>query len=307
MHVFVTGATGFIGSALVLELLKAGHKVTGLARSDASAKKLVDVGAEVLRGDLDDLESLKRGAAASEGVIHCAFKHDFANFEASCQADRTAVETLGAALTGSEKPLIVTSGTAALAPGHVATEEEDVANPVGPASIRLQTEVVALAMAKNDVRVSVVRLPPSVHGDGDEGFMSMLIGVARKQGVSAYIGDGLNRWPAVHKFDAATLYRLALEKAPAGSRFHAIGDEGVLIKDVAEVIGRRLNLPVVSKTLEEAMTQFGLFAGLLAQNIPASSARTQEQLGWKPTHPALIPDLEGDYYFKEKAIFKYID
>ena len=306
MHVFVTGATGFIGSALVLELLKAGHKVTGLARSDASAKKLVDAGAEVLRGDLDDLESLRRGATASEGVIHCAFKHDFANFEASCLADRTAVETLGAALTGSGKPFIVTSGTGSIAPGHVATEE-DVANPVGPAAIRLQTEVVALAMANNNVRVSVVRLPPSVHGDGDEGFMSMLIGVARKQGVSAYIGDGLNHWPAVHRLDAANLYRLVLEKAPAGSRFHAIGDEGVPIKDIAEVIGRRLNLPIVSKTLEEALTHFGWFARLLAQNIPASSARTQEQLGWKPTHPALIKDLEGDYYFREKAAFKYID
>ncbi|MCJ1357308.1 MAG: hypothetical protein MMC33_007304 [Icmadophila ericetorum] len=305
MHVFVTGATGFIGSALIPELLKAGHQVTGLARSDTSAKKLTDWGAEFIRGDLDDLESLKRGAVATEGVIHCAFKHIVGNYEDNCKADRLAVETLGAELVGTGKPFIITSGTGGLAPGRLATEQ-DRGNTSDPASIRLETEGIALAMAEKDVRVSVVRLPPSVHGHDDEGFIPMIIGTAHKHGVSSYIGDGLNRWPAVHRLDVVQLYKHALEKAPAGSRFHAIGDEGLQIKDIAEVIGRRLNMPVVSRTLEEARTHFGWFAYFLARDIPASSKWTQEQTGWRPSHPGLMEDLEGHYYFKEKPVNKYL-
>ncbi len=300
MRVFVTGATGFIGSAIVQELISSGHQVLGLARSDAGAKSLAAAGATVHRGSLNDLDSLKRGAAASEGVIHTAFIHDWkdiSDYAAACETDRFAVEALGAALAESGRPFVVTSGTALLRPGRLGTED-DATDPSSAAALRIASEEAALSMASHGVRVSVVRLAPSVHGDGKAGFVSVLIGIAREKGVSAYVGDGLNRWPAVHRLDAAHLFRLALEKASVGARFHGVADEGVSVRDIAQVIGRRLNVPVVAKSPEDAAGHFGWFAHFAAIDNPASSTRTQERLGWRPTHPALISDLDGASYFQ---------
>ncbi|MFD0681206.1 MULTISPECIES: SDR family oxidoreductase [unclassified Paenibacillus] len=296
MRVFVTGGTGFVGSAIVRELIGAGHEVLGLARSDEAAAMLAAAGAAVHQGSLDDLDSLRRGAAASDGVIHTAFVHDFSNLTASGVTDRLAIEALGTALTESGRPLVFTSVIGHLTPGRLGTEE-DAPDPNSAVRHRADSEATALSMALHGVRVSVVRLPHSVHGDGDYGFVPALINVARRTGVSAYVGDGANRWPAVHRLDAARLYRLALESAPAGAKLHAIGEEGVPIRDIADVIGRRLGVPVKSKSSEEAANHFGWLTHFVSVDLPASSALTRERFGWQPVQPTLIPDLDREQYF----------
>ena len=296
MRVFVTGATGHIGSAVVPELLEAGHEVVGLARSDDSAAKLEAAGAEVHRGALDDLDGLRGAAAAADGVIHLAFMHDFGDYAGASAADLRAVETIGAALDGSGKPFVVTSGTLLLAlaaQGRAGTEDD--ALPGGP---RIDSENAAVALAERGVRSSVVRLSPLVHSSLDRhGFAHRLIGIARGKGVSAYVGDGSNRWPAVHTLDAARLYRLALESAPAGSRLHGVGDEGVPFRDIAEVIGRHLDVPLAPIAPEDADGHFGFLGAFVRLDNPTSNALTRERLGWNPGHPALIPDLEQGHYF----------
>jgi nucleoside-diphosphate-sugar epimerase len=292
MRVFVTGASGWIGSAVVPELIGAGHQVLGLARSDSSAAAIAAAGAEVLRGDLDDLGTLRAGAVGCDGVIHLAFIHDFTDFEASVSADRRAIETMGTALEGSGKPLVIASGTAAV-PGRVATEGDESA-PGSPVAGRAENALVTRGMAARGVRSSVVGLPRTVHGEGDRhGFIARMIGLARDKKVSGYVGDGSGRWPAVHVLDAAHLFRLAVEQAPAGSRLHAVGDEGVPIRDIAAVIGRHLNLPVASVPAEG----FGWLGQILAVDQPASSAQTRELLGWRPVQPGLIEDLDKGHYF----------
>ena len=289
MRVFVTGATGFIGSALIPELINAGHKVLGLSRSEAGAKSIAAAGAEVHRGSVEDLDSLKSGAAKSDGVIHLAFNHDFSKFKENSEKDRHAIEALGSALVGSDRLLIVTSGTLLVAPGRLATEED--APAATSASIpRLATDEAADAVAARGVRVSMVRLP-QIHDQNKQGLITFLIDLAREKGVSAFVGDGENRWSAAHLSDTARLYRLALEKGSA-SRYHAVAEEGVPMRDIAEVIGRRLRLPVVAKSPVQAAEHFGwlgLFAGL---DAPTSNALTRERLGWDPVGPGLIADLE---------------
>ena len=310
MRVFVTGASGWIGSAVVPELIGAGHHVIALARSDASAEALTAAGAEVQLGTLDDLETLRSAASASDGVIHLAFKHDIAfsgDFQGAADADRRAVETFGEALAGSDRPFVIASGILGLAPGHVATEDDgrrpDSALPSlgGGPQTRMGTAQLTLSLASRGVRSSVLRLSPTVHGEGDNGFMAALVGIARDRGASGYVGDGANRWPAVHRLDAARLFRLALDNAPAGSVLHAVADEGVPIRAIAEVIGRHLDLPVVSISPDDAGGHFAWLAGLVALDSPASSELTRELLGWQPTHPRLIEDLEQGHYFRTAA------
>jgi len=306
MRIFVTGASGWIGSAVVPELIGAGHQVVGLARSDDSAAALTAAGAEVHRGSLDDLDGLRDAAGASDGVIHLAFKHDLAfsgDFQGAADADRRAVEAFGEALAGSDRPFVLASGLLGVMPGQVATEQDGhgshaaVAAFGGGPQARWETAEFTLSLASRDVRSSIVRLPPTNHGDGDNGFIATLVGIAREKGVSGYIGDGANRWPAVHRLDSARLFRLALEQAPAGSTLHAAAEEGVPIRDVAEVIGRHLELPVVSVSPEDAGEHFTWMAGFLGIDAPASNALTRELLGWQPTQPGLIADLEEGHYF----------
>lgn len=293
MRVFVTGATGFVGSAVVSDLLTAGHQVLGLARSDEGAASLVAAGADVHRGNLNDLDSLRRGAAESDGVVHTAFNHDFSRFAENAEGDRRAIEAMGGALEGSDRPFVVTAGLPHT-PGHVTTED-DVPSAGGTPRVSEQT---AIALVARGVRASVVRMP-QVHDRDKHGLATYLIDLARETGVSAYVGDGLNRWPAVHRLDAAPVYRLALEKGAAGARVHAVAEEGVALRKIAEAIGRGLTMPVVALSPDEAAAHFGWFAFPVAMDAPASSALTQQRLGWHPTEkPAFLDDLERSRAFE---------
>lgn len=301
MRLFVTGGSGFIGSAVVPELRGAGHEVVGLARSDASASALADAGAEVLRGDLEDLDSLRRGAAESDGVVHLGFVHDFSDMSIGAAVDLTAIKAIGETLAGSGKPFVITTGTLLLAlgdlglpPGAFGTEE-NVSHSAAMA--RVVSENTAIALAEKDVRAAAIRLSPTVHGVGDHGFVPILIGIAREKGVSGFVGDGANRWPGVHRLDAARLFRLVVEGAPAGSRWHGVGDEGVQFRDIAEVIGRHLDVPVRSIPAVEADAHFGFLGALVQLDNPTSNALTRERLGWEPVEPGLLADLDEGHYF----------
>jgi nucleoside-diphosphate-sugar epimerase len=306
MRVFVTGASGWIGSEVVSELIGAGHQAVGLARSDASASALTAAGAEVHRGSLDDLDSLRKGAGASDGVIHLAFKHDIAfsgDYQGAVDADRRAIETFGDELAGSGRPLLIASGTLGLARGRIATERDGhdadpaSASVMGGSADRQANARLTLSFVSRNVRSCVVRIPPTAHGDGDGGFIASLVGIARDKGVSGYIGDGSNRWPAVHRLDAARVFARALEHAPAGSVLHAVAEEGVPIRAIAEVIGRHLDVPVPAVSPDDAGAHFGWLAPLLAADSPASSVLTRELLGWQPTQLGLIADLDEGHYF----------
>jgi nucleoside-diphosphate-sugar epimerase len=294
MRVFLTGATGFVGSAIIDELKAGGHQVTGLARTDEAAAKLAEWGVAVRGGDVADTAGLGEAARASDGVIHCAFGHDFSKYAENGETDLRAVAAMAEALAGSGKPLIVTSGMTASTPGRPSTEA-DPAQTEGMAAVRGAPETLALAASERGVRAMVVRLPPSVHDLERQGLVSMLIGLARQSGVSAYVGDGANRWPAVHRRDAARLYRLGLERGEPGQRLHAVGEEGVTLRAIAEAIGTKLGIPTRSLTPEAAAAQLGFFAGPAANDMPASSAATQASLGWRPTEAGLLEGLLGGY------------
>lgn len=297
MRVFVTGATGWVGSAVVRDLIAHGHKVTGLSRSEEKAAELAAAGAEVLCGEVGDLDLLRKGASEADAVIHTAFNHDFSKFAANAAEDRTAIETMGAVLRGSDRPILVTSGLGMLAPGRIASEDM----PAPPVSDRWPraSEPAAAALAADGVRAAAVRLPPSVHGEGDHGFIPILINIAREKGEAAYIGDGANRWCGVHRDDAASVYRLALETGVTAHAYQPIDDEeGVPFRRIAETIGKGLGVPVVSKTPEEAPAYFDWFTMFAAMDMPASSALTRERTGWKPTGPGFIEDIGGDYYYR---------
>jgi nucleoside-diphosphate-sugar epimerase len=300
MRILVTGASGFIGSAVVPELIAAGHQVVGLARSDASAQALAAAGAEVQRGSLEDLDGLRAAAAASDGVIHLAFNHDFANLMAAAMLDQHAVEALGSALEGSGRPLVIASGLMGFSSGRPATERDAPQVPAS-ANPRIATAEMTVVLASRNVRSSVVRLAVTVHGEGDHAFVPRLIGIAREKGVSGYIGEGANRWPAVHRLDAATLFRLAAESAAAGTVLHGVADEGVPMRDIAEIIGRRLKLPVRSIATENANEHFGWLAPFVGADLAASSTLTRELLAWRPVHAGLIEDLERGHYFDRAA------
>jgi nucleoside-diphosphate-sugar epimerase len=294
MRVFVTGATGFIGSAIVKELIGAGHQVLGLARSDAGAQFLAAAGADVHRGDLEDLECLRRGAAVSDAVLHVAFRHDWTRFAESCELDKRAIETIGSVLQGSSRPFIVTSGVG-VAQGRAATEDDP---PIPPSETYPRaSEATAVALLERGVHASVMRLP-QVHDTLKQGLVTPLIAIARAKGVSAYVGDGLNRWPAAHVTDVARLYRLALEKGSAGARYHAVAEEGVPLKDIATVIGRGLNVPVISIPPEKAQEHFGFLGFFAGRDAHVSSAQTRAKLGWNPTGPDLLTDLRNMHYMQ---------
>ena len=296
MRIFVTGASGFVGSAVVQDLIGAGHQVLGLARSDASADAVWNMGAEVHRGDLTDHASLTAGARAADGIIHTAFIHDFSKFKENCEIDRGVIAALGAALRGTEKPLIVTSGTALVGGARLA--DESMVPPSGEHALpRVASEEAAAALRSEGLRVSVMRLPPSVHGKGDHGFVPLLIKLAREKGCAAYTGDGSNRWPSVHRLDAARAYRLALESGATLRHYHANAEEGVPFRDITGVIGKLLNLPVVSKTGDAATAHFGWFTHFAALDDPTSSAATRAKLGWEPQQPGLLADLDSPHYF----------
>jgi nucleoside-diphosphate-sugar epimerase len=298
MRVFVTGATGFVGSAVVRELVAAGHQVSGLARSPANKATLAALGAASHEGNLDDLESLRAGASAADGVIHCGYNHDFTNYAGAAQTDRSAIEAMVEALAGSGKPLVITSGTAALRPGRLSTEA-DLGDASSPGAMRLQAEAIAVAGAQRGVRTAVIRLSPSTHGAGDHGFVPMLIEGARKAGAVAYVGDGANRWPAVHRLDAARLYRLVLERAAPGTRWHAVAEEGIAVREIAGAIARGLGLPTQSITAEEAGARLGFVGFFLGVDTPASSAHTRATFAWTPQHPGLLPDIAAHYFATE--------